>query len=110
MGAPLFDTTVLIERIRAGATGLSGSTTVLNLIEFPKAAHLKGLDIISPGKDDYDKGFELSVLLLKAGTPIPAVDVVLAAVAMNRGLVLHTRDRHFDYVSRVNKDFQVHIE
>ncbi|MFQ5832973.1 MAG: PIN domain-containing protein, partial [Candidatus Thorarchaeota archaeon] len=79
MEAPLYDTSILIEHIRDGAAELEGSTTILNLIEFPKAVTLKGLDIIIPGKDDYDKGFEIAILLLQAGTPIPAVDVVLAA-------------------------------
>ncbi len=110
METPLFDTSILIEQIRDGATSLNGSTTILNLIEFPKAALLKGLDIILPGTEDYDKGFELSILLLKAGTPIPAVDIVLAAIAVNRGLVLHTRDQHFEYVHKIAKEFQVRVE
>lgn len=110
METPLYDTSVLIEHMRAGATKLDGFTTILNLIEFPKAVTLKGLDIIVPGKEDYDKGFEMSILLLKAGTPIPAVDIVLAAVVVNRGLVIHTRDRHFEYVRKIDRKFQVRIE
>ena len=110
METPLYDTSVLIEHMREGATKLEGSTTILNLIEFPKAVTLRGLDIIIPGKEDFDKGFEMSILLLKAGTPIPAVDVVLAAVVVNRGLVLHTRDRHFEYVRKIDREFRVRIE
>jgi predicted nucleic acid-binding protein len=110
METPLFDTSILIEQMRDGATTLKGSTTILNLIEFPKAALLKDLDIIIPGKDDYDKGFEMSILLLKAGTPIPALDIVLAAIAVNRGMVLHTIDRHFEHIRAVEKNFHLHVE
>jgi predicted nucleic acid-binding protein len=96
--------------MRDGATELAGSTTILNLIEFPKAVTLKGLDIIIPGKDDYDKSFELSLLLLKAGTPIPAIDIVLAAVAINRKLVLRTLDQHFEYVQKIDRTFRARFK
>ncbi|RDE13034.1 MAG: hypothetical protein C4K48_09185 [Candidatus Thorarchaeota archaeon] len=110
METPLYDTNVLIEHMRNGETSLDGFTTILNLIEFPKAVTLKGLDILIPGKDDYDRGFEMSILLLKAGTPIPAIDIVLAAIAANRGLVLHTKDQHFEHVRKIDGEFQVFIE
>lgn len=96
--------------MRGGATSLGGFTTILNLIEFPKAVTLQGLDIIIPGKDDYDKGFELSILLLEAGTPVPAFDIVLAAVAINRDLILQTRDQHFEYFRKINREFKLQIK
>jgi tRNA(fMet)-specific endonuclease VapC len=107
MGTPLYDTNILIDHLRDGATSLEGATTILNLIEFPKAVTLQGLDIIIPGKDDFDKGFELSLQLLKAGTPIPAIDIILAAIAINRKMVLQTRDQHFDYICKINREFRV---
>ncbi|TFG26425.1 hypothetical protein EU528_14420 [Candidatus Thorarchaeota archaeon] len=110
MEASLYDTNILIDRMREGATSVKGFTTILNLIEFPKAVTLTNLDIIIPGKDDYDKGFELSLLLLEVGTPIPAIDIILAAVAINRNLVLQTRDQHFEYVRKINREFQVQIK
>lgn len=110
METPLYDTNILIDHMRDGTTSLDGFTTILNLIEFPKAVPLQGLDIVIPGKDDYDKGFELSILLLEAGTPIPAIDIVLAAVAINRHLVLQTRDQHFEYVRKINREFRVRIK
>ena len=42
MGTPLYDTSDFIEHMRDGAIRLDGSTTILNLIEFPKAVTLKG--------------------------------------------------------------------
>ncbi len=110
MGSSLFDTNVLIDRMRAGITTIAGATTILNLIEFPKAVALKGLDIIIPGKDDYEKGFEMALRLLKAGTPIPTIDILLAAIAVNRRMVLHTKDAHFKHVQTIYQEFQVRIE
>ena len=109
METSIYDTSVLIEKMRDGVTELQGFTTILNLIEFPKALTIKGLDIIIPGKDDYDRSFEISTLLLESGTPIPAIDIVLAAVAINRSLNLETRDRHFEYVHKILPEFRLRI-
>ncbi len=109
METSIYDTSVLIEKMRDGVTELQGFTTILNLIEFPKALTIKGLDIIIPGKDDYDRSFEISILLLESGTPIPTIDIVLAAVAINRGLNLETRDRHFEYVHKILPKFRLRI-
>lgn len=107
MGTQLYDTNILIERLRERISKLEGSTTTLNLIEFPKAAAISGLEIIVPGKDDYDKGFELAILLLKAGKPVPAVDIILAAIAINRELLLHTMDGHFKEIQKIAKNLKV---
>ena len=109
MGTPLYDTNILIDHLQNETVELIGYTTILNLIEFPKAVALKSLDIIIPGKEDYDKGFQLALLLLKEGTPIPAIDIVIAAVTINRRLILHTRDKHFNYVKKIDQEFQVHL-
>ena len=83
MESSLYDTNVLIEFIREGVTRIDGSTTSLNLVEFPKAALIKGLDVIVPGEEDYDESFKIAVLLLKSGTPVPAVDIIVAATTLN---------------------------
>jgi tRNA(fMet)-specific endonuclease VapC len=41
----------------------------------------------------------LRVELRKAGPPIPAVDMMIAAIARANNLVLVTADRHFDLIS-----------
>lgn len=102
MGAQLYDTNVLIESMRGGVSKLDGSTTSLNLIEFPKGATIEGLKVIVPGKGDFDTAYRMAVLLLKEGTPVPAVDVVIAAVALNRNLTLCTADRHFEAIRKIN--------
>jgi len=98
METTLYDTNVLIKLVREGVGRVSGFTTTLNLIEFPKAADLKGLRVIVPGTKDYDEAYGISVKLMKAGTPVPATDIVQAAIAINRNLTLRTDDRHFEQV------------
>ena len=70
-------------------------TTILNLIEFPKGVELEGFRILYPTKEDYDKSLVWSAELLKRGTPVPAVDLVISATSVRLGLQLVTRDRHF---------------
>lgn len=41
--------------------------------------------------------------LRRKGTPIPSNDIWIAALAIEHGLVLYTRDRHFDHVGSVPK-------
>ncbi len=63
METNLYDTSFLIEQIHDWTTVLDGFTTIFNLIEFTKASILKKLNIIIPGPKDFDKGFEISVML-----------------------------------------------
>ncbi len=36
--------------------------------------------------------------MVRRGTPVPAVDAIVAAVAINRSLKLVTKDRHFEWI------------
>jgi len=49
----------------------------------------------------------ISTELIKLGKPIPAVDAVIAAVALNNGLKVVTKDKHFLFVKEVKDDFRV---
>jgi hypothetical protein len=93
----LYDSSELIELRRAGDQA-EGYTTILNLIEFPKGVELVGLRILYPTKEDYDRSLVWSAELLKRGTPVPAVDLVISAISVRLGLQLVTRDRHFKEV------------
>lgn len=39
--------------------------------------------------------------LRRRGTPIPTNDLWIAALVLQHGLVLHARDRHFDYLPQI---------
>jgi len=105
MEETLYDTSALIEAYRQGKNP-RGYTTVLNLVEFPKALDFK-LKVLYPSKDDYNLALKISLELLKIGKPLPAVDVVVAAVALNNNLKLITGDRHFESIREVRKDLRL---
>ncbi len=107
MEESLYDTNSLIDAYRERET-LDGYTTILNLIEFPKAMEFN-LRVLFPSKSDYHLALMISTELLKAGKPIPAVDSVIAAVALNNKLKLITKDKHFLLVKEVKKDFKVDV-
>ncbi len=87
---------------------IEGYTTILNIIEFPKAMELK-LRVLFPSKSDYYLALIISTELLKIGKPIPAVDSVIASVALNNKLKLVTKDKHFLVVKEVKKEFVIEV-
>ncbi|RLE68945.1 MAG: PIN domain-containing protein [Thermoprotei archaeon] len=109
MGEVLYDTSVLIELQRKGVKELEGYTTILNIVEYPKALKVRGLKVIYPDARDYNLAVVVSKDLYKLGKPVPAVDLVIAAVAINRGLKLITGDRHFEYVKEVRGDLLLEV-
>ncbi len=107
MEESLYDTNILIEAYRERET-LDGYTTILNLIEFPKAMELN-LRVLFPSRSDYQLALIISTELIKAGKPIPAVDLLIAAVALNNKLKLVTKDKHFLPIKEFKKDFKVDV-
>jgi len=106
----IHDTGSLIEVYRSGVRELSrGFTTILNIIEFPKALQIRGLNIIYPTHSDYKLTIEIMKDLLKAGKPVPAVDVLVAAIAINNELTLRTKDRHFSLVRSTRPELKVEM-
>ena len=101
MEKALYDTNVLIDALKSGEK-LKGYTTVLNIVEFPRGLEL-GLTVITPTLEDYLLAIKISQAMVMRGTPVPAVDAIVAAVAINRELMLFTKDRHF---GRIKEDFK----
>jgi len=104
----LYDTCKLIDAYRNNKN-IRGYTTIINLIEFPKALELD-LTVLYPSKSDYDLALKISTKLLKLGKPIPAMDVIISAIAINNDLKFVTKDKHFLIVKNVMKDFEVAVE
>lgn len=104
----LYDTNKLIDAYKK-TISLSGYTTIMNLVEFPKALEFD-LEVIYPSKKDYDLALIISTQLLKTGKPISAVDTVIAAPCLNNSLRIVTKDKHFLNVKEVRSDFEVEIE
>ena len=98
----VLDTNVLID-------GDSGLTTILNIIEYPKAIEKGDSEVIFPTRSDYITAVEIMVDLFEFGKAIPAIDVLIAAICLNRKLTLVTRDGHFRYVKSVRKELSLQI-
>ncbi|ASJ12827.1 PIN domain-containing protein [Thermococcus thioreducens] len=96
MEKALYDTNVLIEAVKSRKK-LKGYTTVLNVVEFPRALEL-GLTVITPSLEDYLLAIKVSQAMVRKGTSVPAVDAIVAAVAINRELTLVTKDKHFEWI------------
>ena len=109
MEAPkkLYDTNVLIEA-KKSRKSLKGYTTVLNLVEYPKGA-LFNLTILYPSKKEYKLAIKISKELVKRGYPLPAVDVLIAAVALNRDFTVVTKDKHFLLIKEMYPDLKIEI-
>ncbi|GAB6136344.1 type II toxin-antitoxin system VapC family toxin [Thermococcus prieurii] len=104
----LYDTNVLIEMVKGTINASRGYTTTLNLVEYPKGVVLD-LGVLIPTPKEYALAVELSEKLVKRGTPIPAVDLVIAAVAISRGLTLVTMDKHFGEVKKVAPELKLEL-
>jgi len=97
----------LIDAYREKET-LDGYTTILNLIEFPKAIK-SNLRVLFPSKSDYHLALKISTELLKAGKPIHAIDSVIASFVFNNKLKLVTKYKHFLFIKKVLQYFMVDV-
>ncbi len=104
----LYDTSKLIDLYKENRE-VRGYTTIFNVIEFPKSLELDFV-VLYPSKSDYNLALKISTELLKVGKPIPAIDVIISAIALNNGLRVVTKDRHFLFVKDVVRDFEVVVE
>ena len=105
----VYDTNELIDFLKKGKHDLTGFTTIFNLVEFPKALEFEQLTVIYPNLEDYQESVEISFALLQMGKPLPAVDIMVAAICLRRNLTLHTKDGHFKAVNSVRRDFKLEL-
>lgn len=94
MGEALYDTNRLIQVYKRGEK-VKGYTIILNVVEYPKALLLKGLTVIYPLRKNYDKSVRIAKVLLLKRSPVPAIDILIAAIALNRNLKVETSNKHF---------------
>jgi tRNA(fMet)-specific endonuclease VapC len=85
----------LLAGFRAGSREIANREELRQFLASPRVSHA-ALD-----EDTAERYAEIILHLRKQGTPIPTNDMWIAAVAMQRGLVLHTTDPHFDRVPQV---------
>ncbi len=79
---------------------------MLNIIEFPKGLEL-GLTVIIPDSGRLPASNQDFAGEGEEGTPVPAVDAVVAAVAINRSLKFVTKDRHFEWIKEEFRELKL---
>ena len=62
------------------------------------------VSILTPGLQTAETYAQLWVQLKVAGTPIPIDDIWIAALCLEHGLLLVTRDKHFDRLPQLLTD------
>ena len=104
MDKVLYDTSRVIN-VYKQRKQLAGYTTIFNVVEFSKVLDFN-LKVIYPSTSDYTLEIKLSKDLLRIGKPIPAIDVMVSAIALNRDMTLVTSDAHFAVIKELRSDFK----
>lgn len=106
--ARLHDTNSLLDLKKKGIhlEAQNDFTTIFSIIEYPKALEMENLTILFPDKSIYEDAVTLSNQLLEKGTPIPAMDILIACIAIQKKLELRTNDKHFEFVKAIYQQFK----
>ncbi len=105
----VYDTNELIDLFKKGKFDLAGFTTVFNLVEFPKALEFENLTLIYPELEDYEESVAISSELLQKGNPLPAIDILVAAICIRKNFSLFTKDSHFTVIKSIRKGFKLQL-
>lgn len=98
----LLDTNVIFTRS-------SGLITIFSVIEYPPSSK-RDFDILFPDSMDYATALRIAEQLRKVGKPLGAVDILIAAMCINRSLTLVTKDNDFLAVHKVIPEFRVTVD
>jgi predicted nucleic acid-binding protein len=90
----IYDTSAIIELIKKKTPRKTPCISIITVIEYPPALNYAER-IIYPTREDYLLAVEWQSKLRRQGFSPPATDLIIAAQAVNRNLVLVTRDKHF---------------
>ncbi len=105
----LFDTSAVIDLVaNKRANVIPGFISVLTIVEYPPAL-LYAEKIVYPTKDDYALAIRWQQALRRRGSPLPAVDLIIAATAYNRSLIVVTKDKHFEKLRNIQEDLLLEI-
>ena len=90
---------IVLAEIKAGL--YVGTQQHRNEILLQKLLAKPTVGILFPTRETAEQYARLFVQLTRAGTPVPDNDLWIAALALERDLVLITRDRHFRHVPQL---------
>jgi len=109
MERKIYDTSVIIGLWKSNVRRLNAYTTIFSVIEFPKTLLIEGLTVLYPTRDDFNEAILIAKDLLKAGKPVGAIDIVIASIALRKGLTIITSDRDFQKVKEVRPELEIEL-
>ena len=65
--------------------------------------------MLYPSLMDYELALHLASNLRDIGRSIEAIDILVAAMCLNRGFELVTKDKDYTYVRRLRPDFKLKL-
>jgi len=90
---------VVVGELRAGFVG--GKRRAENELTLRRFLLKPGVDVFFADDQTTYHYANLYRQLQAQGTPIPTNDIWIAAIVLQHDLVLHARDRHFDYLPQL---------
>lgn len=82
-------------------------TTIFSLIEFPVAAKYTEISIINPTSLHYELSLKYALMLRKKGTPIPAIDIIIGAIGVEKNFYIVSEDSDFGYFQDVEPRLKI---
>jgi predicted nucleic acid-binding protein len=82
-------------------------TTILNIIEFPPSVEYQNLTTFFPTQDNYQESILLAAKMRSAGTGIKAIDLIIAIMAMEKGLTVISDDSDFRTIQSIDDHLKV---
>ena len=107
MAEKLYDTSAVIELIvKKKQKYIPGPMTIFTVIEYPPSIKYTS-EIIYPTKRDYAQAIKWQIVLRKHGSSLPAIDLLIAAIAFNRSMELVTLDNHFKVIKQIEPQLKI---
>ncbi|MFA4886863.1 MAG: DUF5615 family PIN-like protein [Candidatus Nanoarchaeia archaeon] len=95
----ILDTSIAIGR-------KEGAISIFTIIEHPPSGR-KNFEIIIPEGMDYTKAIEIAWELREKGTPGGAIDILIAAMCLNRKCAVVTKDKDFEDIQAVYPELEI---
>ena len=80
---------------------------MFSAIEYPTAAG--NCEILYPDVKDYELALHLATKLRAIGRSTEAIDILNAAMCLNRDFELVTKDKDYEQISKVRPDFKLKL-
>jgi len=107
MEKKIYDTNVIIGLWKSNVRRLEAYTTIFNVIEFPKTLLIRDLTVLYPTREDFNEAILIAKDLLKIGKPVGAIDIIMASIALRKGLTIVTDDQDFQNIKEVRPQLEI---